>query len=63
MDKQMFETSTNQQLSSENEMEDVWTHLFQENVKEPSIPLAIALIVAILWLGIILATHWPFKIF
>ena len=69
MDKQMHmqapddEMSGIHQLSGRDESESVWIYIDQGNSKEPSIPLAIALILGAMLLGIVLATHWPFKTF
>ena len=69
MDKQMHkqapgdEMSGIHQLSGTDESESLWIYIDQGNSKEPSIPLAIALILGAMLLGILLATHWPFKTF
>jgi hypothetical protein len=69
MDKKMHtqspgdEMSGIQQLSGRDESESVWSYIDQGSSNEPSIPLAIALILGAMLLGILLATHWPFKTF
>jgi hypothetical protein len=69
MDKQMYtqapsdEISGNHQQSGRDESESVWTYIDREDSREPSIPVAIALILGTMLLGILLATHWPFKTF
>jgi hypothetical protein len=69
MDKQMHKQapgdkiSGTHQLSGRDENENAWIYIDQGNSKEPSIPLAIALILGAMLLGILLATHWPFKTF
>jgi hypothetical protein len=69
MDKQMHpqapsdEISGSHHLSGTDESEDAWIYFDQGNSKEPSIPAAIALILGAMLLGILLATHWPFRKF
>jgi hypothetical protein len=57
------EMSGSHQLSGRNESESEWIYIDREDSKEPSIPVAIALILGAMLLGILLATHWPFKTF
>lgn len=71
MDKQMHTQAPGHEMSGihqlsgrdESESESVWIYIDQGNRKEPSIPLAIALILGAMLLGILLATHWPFRKF
>jgi hypothetical protein len=69
MDKQMpSQTPSNEMRdchhsSYENEGQSLWLYMDRGEGEEPSIPVAIALIVATMLLGILLATHWPFKTF
>ena len=69
MDKQVSpqvpsdEISANHAMSGRDESENTWIYIDQHNSKEPSIPLAIALILGAMLLGILLATHWPFRKF
>jgi hypothetical protein len=57
------EISGSRQLSGRDESENAWIYIDQENSTEPSIPLAIALILGAMLLAISLATHWPFRKF
>ena len=69
MDRQTYpqapsdEISNSQNLSGSDEGDNAWIYFDQNNSKEPSIPLLIALILGVMLLGVLLATHWPFRKF